>query len=291
MKKLPVAQTIIEAYRFALGQLGTIIGLIWLPLVLVTLLNFLPEAGAAGDDASTNPVAAGTGALEGLAILVLTQLLYAIIYVAVTRQALGLRQGNAIIHFALGPPEFRMFGASLLFTLASFGCLILFAMLLVAVTGLVAAEGANAVIILLGGAAALGAGFAAVYALIRLGYLLIPATTIENRVDLGRGWALTRGNFWRIVLVLLVAAAPVLVIETATILTIMGKEIVAALPPVNSTQAVIQQHVGMMEDVVRRHMPELLGLSLILAPFNIGLNISASAFGYRALVPDGEIRA
>lgn len=289
MKKLPVVKTIVEAYQFAFGHLGATIGLIWLPLVLVTLLNFLPELGDGGG--ANAPMAAGSNALEGLAIVVLTQLLYAIIYVAVTRQALGLRKGAAVVHFALGLPEFRMFGASLLFVLASLGCLIFFAMLLVAVAGLVAAEGANPAIILMGGVAVLAAGIAAAYALLRLGFLLIPVTTIENRVDLSRGWALTRGNFWRIVAVLVAISAPILAVEVATVLTLMGKDLIAALPPFTSSQAVIQQHLTMLEEVFRRHTPELLGLTLILAPFNLGLSISASAFGYRALVPEGEIRA
>ncbi len=66
-------------------------------------LNFLPELGGSVGDAAANPVAASTQVIENIAILVLTQLLYAIIYVAVTRQALGLRQGTAMVHFALGP--------------------------------------------------------------------------------------------------------------------------------------------------------------------------------------------
>src|ERR1700722_10353683 len=99
MHKLPVGRTILDAYRFAFGHLGTIIGLIWLPMVLATLLNFLPELSGSVGDAPANSVAASTQILESLAILVLTQLLYAIIYVAVTRQALGLRQGTAIVHF------------------------------------------------------------------------------------------------------------------------------------------------------------------------------------------------
>src|SRR3974390_2743502 len=99
MNKLPVVSTIADAYRFAFGHLDAIIGLIWLPMVLATLLNFLPELSGASVDAHASPTAAGTGAFEGIAILVLTQLLNAVMYVAVTRQALGLRQGPAIIHF------------------------------------------------------------------------------------------------------------------------------------------------------------------------------------------------
>jgi hypothetical protein len=35
-------------------------------------------------------------------------------------------------------------------------------------------------------------------------------------------------------------------------------------------------------------MPQILFVSLILAPFNLALDISASAYGYRALAPDGQ---
>jgi hypothetical protein len=43
-----------------------------------------------------------------------------------------------------------------------------------------------------------------------------------------------------------------------------------------------------IEEIFRKHMPQILFVSLILAPFNLGLSISASAYGYRALAPDGQ---
>jgi hypothetical protein len=288
MNKLPVGRTIFGAYRFALGHLGTIIGLIWLPLVLATLLNFLPELSGTAGDASTNPVAATTQIFEGLAILALTQLLNAIIYVAVTRQALGLRQGSAIVHFALGPPEFRMFGATLLFLLVSVGCVLTFFMLLVIIGGLAAMQNGNVFVALPSVVVALGGCFALLYVLVRLGYLLAPVTIVENRVDLGRGWMLARGNFWRIFAVVLAIVAPIGILETGAMIALMGKELIAAMPAVGSSDAVVQHHVALIEDVIRRHMPQILFVSLILAPFNLGLSISASAFGYRALAPEGQ---
>src|SRR5262249_15126117 len=144
MNKLPVVSTITDAYRFAFGHLGAIIGLIWLPKVLATLLNFLPALSGAAADANTNPAAAGASTFEGIAILVLTQLLNPVMYVAVTRQALGLRQGPAVIHFALGPPEFRMFGATLLFLLICFGCALTYGLVVVSVATIAAMGGGNA---------------------------------------------------------------------------------------------------------------------------------------------------
>lgn len=283
MTKLPVVKTIAEAYAFALGELGTVIGLIWLPLVLAAVLNFLPVVGGEGD----NPAAAGMGAIENVAILMLTQLLYAMIYVAVTRQALGLRQGPAMIHFALGPQEFRVFMACLLLLLMSFAGLLTYAAVLVGFATIASAQG-SAAAVLLDGLAGLGGGLALLYVLLRAAFLLVPVAVVENRVDLLRGWALTAGNFWRILAVLAAVALPILLIETGILGGLMGREVWAALPPENASDAVLQQHMLEIENIVRRHMPALLLTSLILAPFNLGLSLSASAFGYRALAQGGR---
>ena len=37
MNKIPVLQTIKESYRFTFGGLGTVIGLIWLPIIIMTV--------------------------------------------------------------------------------------------------------------------------------------------------------------------------------------------------------------------------------------------------------------
>ncbi|MFL5314082.1 MAG: hypothetical protein ACJ8A0_03255, partial [Microvirga sp.] len=43
--------------------------------------------------------------------------------------------------------------------------------------------------------------------------------------------------------------------------------------------------------ILSQHMPLYIGLTLILAPFSIGLNAGASAFAYRAVVPEEASRA
>lgn len=272
MNKLPVGKTISDAYGFTFSHLGTIIGLIWFPMVISTLLNFLPELAGNYSDGSGNVVA--SGAVENLAVLLLTLLLSAVMYVAVARQALGLRQGPAVFHFALGQPEFRVYGALLIIYF------------LIGIAALAQVEAQS-----VGGQAALFASFTVlpgilfvIYVVIRFGFLLVPAVVAENRLDFAHIWSLTRGNFWRILAVVAAIAIPLWLVESTAALALMGRELQAALPPAQATdRQVIEQHMMLIEDVFRHHMPELMGIGLILAPFSLGLTLAASASAYRAL--------
>jgi hypothetical protein len=272
MNKLPVGKTISDAYGFTFSHLGTIIGLIWFPMVVSTLLNFLPELAGNYSDGNANVV--GSGAVENLAVLLLTLLLSAVMYVAVARQALGLRQGPAVFHFALGQPEFRVYGALLIIYF------------LIGIAALAQVEAQS-----VGGPAALVASLTALpgivfilFLAIRFGFLLVPAVVTENRLDFAHIWALTKGNFWRIFAVVAAIAIPLWLIEVTSALALMGRELQAALPPAQTSDPqVIQQHLSMIEDVFRRHMAELMGIGLILAPFSLGLSLAASASAYRAL--------
>ena len=115
MKKIPIVQTIKAAYGFVFTHLGAIIGLIWVPMVLVTVLGFFVEqryyAAAADALASDNFARLGPSVISLLCYFVAAILLYAVMYVPVTQLALGQRKDGAIFHFALGPAEWRMFRA------------------------------------------------------------------------------------------------------------------------------------------------------------------------------------
>jgi hypothetical protein len=106
MKKIPVFSTIARAYGFTFGNLGTIIGLVWLPTaVLVALqyyvavryLNGYLSAFAQGNVYELN----SASGLRYLSII-LALLLQAILVTPVMRQALGLRTGGAFVSFAVG---------------------------------------------------------------------------------------------------------------------------------------------------------------------------------------------
>ena len=270
MNKLPVGQTIIDAYGFTFTQLGTIIGLIWFPMVVSTLLNFLPQLADGYADANV----AGASAVESLAVLLLTLLLSAIMYVAVARQALGLRQGPAVFHFALGQPEFRVYGA----------LLVIYFLIGLAALAQLEAQSVGGPVSTLAAFIALPGILFVIYMAVRFVFILVPAIVAENRIDFARIWALTRGNFWRILVVVFAIAIPLWLIECTSMLALMGKDIEAALPPAQTTDPqAIQQHVLALEDVFRRHMPQLMFIWLIMAPFSLGLTLAASASAYRTL--------
>jgi hypothetical protein len=285
MNKIPTGKTIAYAYSFTFGHLGTIIGLVWLPLVVLTVLNFLPQmAGGDLDASGQSPLMQGSQAIGRVAISALTLLLYSIIYVAVTRQALGLRQGGATVHFALGMPEFRVFGAMLLLAVV----MLAFLGTYFGVVVIVASVGGNSVpMVSVAGIIAVAGAMALLYAMVRLSFLLAPVTVAEEQINLARGWTLTRGNFWRILGVMLAIGLPIFVIYVTGIAALMGAELAAPVPAaIANNAAKLVQHLA---QIVNHHLPELMGLELILAPFSLGLNLGAAAFAYRALVQDTAV--
>jgi hypothetical protein len=282
MNKIPVGKTIAYAYSFTLSQLGSIIGLAWISLVAIAVLQFLPYA-AGGDPmaVSANPLQQGQHAIQNLGISILVFLLTSIIYVAVTRLALGTRPGGAIAHFALGVPEFRTFGALFLLGLVIFAIAIAFGIAVAVIAGMLSALHNEVVVALCVVALFLAMICAVIYIGARLGFLLIPATVVEEHISLSRGWILTQGNFWRIFGVLMAVMVPIFLIEMAGAVAIMGPGLFAPLPGGTAEAATAALQVRFAE--FGQHVPALIGLRLLVAPFQIGLSIGASAFAYRAL--------
>jgi hypothetical protein len=277
MTRLPVADTIRFAYTFAFGQIGAIIGLVWLPLVVVAFLQFLPYALGTAYTAASGSAAEATGAtVINLAFSTTALVLYAMNFVSVTRQALGLRQGAASIHFSLAWPEWRMFMA-----------VIISGLILTAATGLYLILASMLFPVQPGNA--LMAAFAAVYAIVgfcafvwfalRLVFLLAPVIVVEERLDLVRAFLLTGGNFWRILAIALAVTLPLLLLQCIALGVIVGPELFAPLSG-NSAAAMAERF-----RLLDRHMPALIGLALMLTPFNLGLVFGASSFAYRTLVP------
>lgn len=270
MNKLPVGQTIIDAYGFTFTQLGTIIGLIWFPTVLSTLLSFLPQlaAGNASPDTITD-----ADAFARLAVALLMTLLSAIAYVAVARQALGLRQGPAAFHFSLGMPEFRVYGA----------LLILYFFMAILLLVPLEAERIGGAVSVIASYVALLVILLVLYLAVRIGSLLIPSVVAESKVDFTRLWLLTRGNFGRIVLVAAAIFIPLVVVYVAVAYGLISSDLRSVALVETSDPKVLAQQVSALQDVFMRHTPELMGVGLIMTPFAVGLALAASASAYRTL--------
>ncbi len=283
MTKIPVGSTIRHAYTFTFSELGTIIGLCWLPLVLIAILQFLPFAFGGDPMApAENATAQGRHGLENLMSSLLMILLYSIAYVPVTRQAFGQRHGPAIVHFALGVPEFRVFGALLLFFLVIFAMALGIGVLGLVAGGVSAMTGKNPIAGLVLALVILAALLGFIYAIVRLGFLIVPVAVAENQISLTRAWMLTRGNFWRIFGILAAVLVPLYLLHLGAIVALVGPGLFAPLP---SNPALAEQALAARFAMVGQHIPAYLGITLILAPFNIGLGIGAAAHAYRVLTP------
>jgi len=279
MNKISVWNTIRFAYAFTFGDIGTIIGLIWLPTLLIAVLQFLPYAlGTQAPD--PDPGTAAPAALANLAFFAGGLILYAMNAVSVMRQALGLRHGGATIHFSLGWPEWRMLGANLLCALILGSMLLVYLGGMVFATtmvkGMTAPVAIGALLYMVGGMCVL------VYIGLRLVILVAPVVVAEDKVDLARSWTLTAGNFWRILAVMLAVSLPLLAIQAAATIAIGGPQLFAPLP---AGQDAMVAALNLRMVALDGHMPALIGLFLILAPFNFGLTLAAEAAIYRAIVP------
>jgi len=119
MRRIEVVATIRDAYVFAVTHLGGVIGLIWVPMVLATIMGFFSLQRYYNDfiDAmsSGNVAALGPSMLMMLGYLVAALLLYAVMFVAVVQLALGARTAPQVAHFAFGNLEWRMFRAFIAF--------------------------------------------------------------------------------------------------------------------------------------------------------------------------------
>jgi hypothetical protein len=138
------------------------------------------------------------------------------------------------------------------------------------------------------GVIAIGGAFAFVYILLRLAFFVAPVIVAEDQANLGRGWTLAQGNFWRILAVVLATGVPLMVAYMIGTWILLGSDATTYFSPAaaaSNLDAMVKHEMLILD----RHLPALLGLDLILAPFNLGLIFGASAFAYRAVVQDSAV--
>ena len=273
MRHVPVIATIRDAYIFTATHLGGIIGLIWVPMVLATVMGFFSFQRYYTDFsdalASNNLAALAPSLLMMLCYLVAALLLQAVMYVAVVQMALGARAAPAIAHFAFGTLEWRMFRAFLAFIAI---CLILVVPVLVIGGAALKAAGRQA------DPAQMGLIF---YGVVTLAmprfFALLPAIVVsENNPVLRRAWMLSAGNFWRLLAVLLGIFGPIFILFNALDVVLMGHGGVA-LSGDESEQ--MRQAIARARDV----LPLISGLGFLISPLIVGLFAGASVSAWRTL--------
>ncbi len=269
-RRIDVVVTIRDAYVFMATHLGGIIGLIWVPMVLATVMGFfsLQRYYADFSDAliSNNAAALAPSLLMMLCYLVAALLLWAIMYVAVVQMALGARAAPAVAHFAFGNLEWRMFRAFAAFIGI---CLMLVLPLFVVGTAMLKTTGMQA-----------GPAQVVFYGIIALVmprfFALLPAIVVgENTPVLRRAWMLSAGNFWRLLAVLVAIFGPVFLLFNGLEMLLMQRG-----PALAGDE---QQQMRMAIAQARNVLPLMSGLFFLISPLVVGVFAGASVSAWRAL--------
>ena len=292
MNKIPVNQTVAESYGFVLGSLGKLIGLIWLPILILTVGSYftlIPYfSGMAESLESGDMSQQALLFLRVLAIDVVMILLFAVIAVAITREILNPAKGISYVHFSFGMTELRVVGG--FFALIMLMMTFIFGLLLIGMVALIAVKAA--------GGAALNAqqaisaigliwliGFLAIFfLLVRLSFLMVPAAVAEGGFGIEQSWKLTKGSFWRIFVIALATIIPLTLVAAVAEIIILGPGFIT-LPPgaaLKDTAALAHLQAAQMR-LMSAHLPMLMGLGFLIAPLSYGLMFAPAAFAYRAL--------
>jgi len=305
MKKIPVFETIAHAYGFAIGNFLRVLGIVWAPLAVLIAVGLMVTPGFIGNHMPVNdPDEVARQSLRLVpAIFLLSLFIRAMIGVGVTELALGKRGGVPVVYFSLAAPVWRLFGAWLLFLLVMIliyiGLIIL--TIVVGIVGGIAvkaaalSQGMNevAVALLLAFCAVLFVG-ALLYVMARLTFLIPPVVVNEGKIDLARGWELTKGSFWRILWIGIAIFIPLIVVQVGALLFLYGPEMFqhfAALMHAafqgQLRDEALRQQMDVWSAAARTRglqiWPYTSAVTLIVGTFAYGLLFSASAFAYREI--------
>ena len=220
MNKIPVIETVAESYRFIFGGLGKVIGLIWLPILILTVGSYFTlipyfsgtaEALEAGDVSQQGLLFARVLGFDLVMVVLLSM-----IAVAITREILTPHKSVSYVHFSLGMTELRVVAAY--FGLIMLMMVFVFALVMI---GMIALFGAKAALpgaagqlqaMAFAGLAYLVGFVVLIYFLVRLSFLMVPAVVAEGNYGIEQSWKLTKGNFWRIVAIGLGTLVPVMIV-------------------------------------------------------------------------------
>ena len=285
MNKIPVGKTVTFAYNFLFTRIGTIAGVATLPALLASAVDYLVRSYTSTEETEA---AAGTNLLIWVAGTVVTIFISSVATVGITRAALGVPLGRDAYYFPVGPLELRMFAAKLRFWVGVVALLVLasivssLALLFAGVpldgAGTIQPSGAT----LVAGLATWAAFGYAIFTILRMGFLLSATVVAEERGGLQRSHDLSRGNFWRIVAVLLALAAPILVLVSVASIVILRASL-------GDDYVRVLEEADMLE-LMRRGEEAVKQNVLLWEAFNTAIFIlassliySASAYAYRTL--------
>jgi hypothetical protein len=298
MDKIPVGQTIARTYSLVLKQFPSILGIIWLPFVVISAASLAVSTHLAAFSTALSERDFSMLAGEWQFALPYFLLLYLIVcvqIVGVTQHALGIRNGSPYFFFSLGAPVWRLAGAYLLVVLIFVAALavlligvVLVRTLLAAITGATPSANTSIFLDVVGVVGVIGVYAAVFYGFLRQTFLLPSVIVAEQKIDLPRAWSLARGNFWQIL-----AISAGILVPTALIQT-LGSAALGVFPvsPSLSNGATPDQISAWNTAFYARqqHYWFVIYPFFLLTTVAIyGAFCSAQTFAYRSLVPAEKV--
>jgi hypothetical protein len=308
-RKIPLERAIGGAYGFLFSDLLSIIGIAWFPTLLFGGL----AAAAIWYGALAHPLPPLRFEPHhpdlGFAIAILritvpalicAVLLAVMLTTGFVSRALGLMEGTTFFYFSLGVPFWRVLAAFLLAGLSLGilrGLLHLTAWVWHHFVDPSLPMGVAVIFDVLG---SLALAFVFVYAVVRLIFLLPAVVVAEERLGLGRAWALGRGNFWRALSVLLAVLLPALVgFAILDAVLFVGALHGFPLPPFAGEEHpaareiadYVNRVVPFVMNFLKTNWPLLLALQVAYGIVQRALFAGASANAYLGVAPEDEAQA
>jgi hypothetical protein len=286
MGKIPVGKTIAYAYSFAFGNILNILGVAWFPYLLIGVGGYfllMPYIAAVQQFLTTQDISSLGSSLLLLPVFVLLCVVgMSMVTVEVMREALGMDPGRKYFYFSLDKPVWRLIGAYLLLILILIGLGIAGAIVLgilafiagMADAGLAVAVSSIGGIILV---------LAMVLVAVRLVFLLPAVVVAENHVSLKRGYHLTYGNFWRIVVVVLAIGIPIALVQSAVQMVVFGPDFMATSIMPSDTPEEMAAKLQVLQTQLKSGLFIMVPIWIVVSIVNLGLTAGAGAFAYKAL--------
>jgi hypothetical protein len=293
--KIPVGQTIARAYNFAFSNYVTVLRLVWLPLLITYIATYflMPAVAAIYTGVAIHdmtPVLKYVPQMLALETLILV--LFVMQFAIILPHTLGLKTEIPTFSFPLGKPFWRLILASFIISLIAFAVMIVAAMIGGLIGGVLAvsrggvgkgaspAETAAAITRFTGPITAVLMYTALLALIARQVFLLAPVIIAEERLGIGHAWVLSRGNFWRICLIILAILLPLIVLDVAY-LAFFTPDI---LNPNGDRTKALTAPIDMMQKMQSYWYIVYPAFALVLTFFN-GLICAAQSFAYLARVP------
>jgi len=296
MNKIPLERTLVGAYRFLFTKIVSIVGTLWLPIVVFCALVggliwfAVPHEWFTGNfphfnDKHPDP-AAVLAALRPLLVcypllIVITLVMVSMMFVGLMRHALGQKKTMTFVYFSLGADVWRMALAFVLLyvvliVLVVF-LVVIFILVSVFAVPMVPHGPGLAIKIVLG----IVEGLFYFYAIFRLFFFLPAVVVAEKRIGLGRAWELGGGNFWRIFLVVLLVVIPVAFVAGIVIqMTVMPAFMSLVLTLPHNPQP---EHVAAVIRTMCSVLPAIVAISIVQRIVTMGLMTGAMGTAYNAV--------